>query len=193
MKHKNDSREKILIASAHLFQTKGFNATGLNEILKESGSPKGSLYYYFPNGKEELALEAIKVSTQNIKSNLMRDMAEYEDPIKAIQSVVTHIINDLKTYGKPKDISLSLLSLETYSSSEALKKACRDSFMELQHIYFNKLIQSGIKEETAEFLSMTILTLLEGSITISLTQENQEALFNFHKQIDLLLRPYLFK
>ncbi|MCR3757586.1 TetR/AcrR family transcriptional regulator [Clostridium felsineum] len=191
MKQKNDSREKILIAAAELFQTKGFNATGLNEILKESGSPKGSLYYYFPKGKEELALEAIKLSTHNIKGNLKKDMLEYKNPIKAVQSVVNHIIEDLKRDGKPKDISLSLLSLETYSSSEVLKEACRTSFIELQQIYSNKLTQNGISEEDAAFLSMTILTLLEGSITVSLTQKNQEALFNLNKQIDLLLSPYL--
>lgn len=191
MKQKNDSRERILIAAAELFQTKGFNATGLNEILKESGSPKGSLYYYFPKGKEELALEAIKLSTHNIKGNLKKDMLEYKNPIKAVQAVVNHIIEDLKRDGKPKDISLSLLSLETYSSSEVLKEACRTSFMELQQIYSNKLTQNGISEEVAAFLSMTILTLLEGSITVSLTQKNQEALFNLNKQIDLLLSPYL--
>ncbi|URZ14518.1 TetR/AcrR family transcriptional regulator [Clostridium felsineum] len=191
MKQKNDSREKILIAAAELFQTKGFNATGLNEILKESGSPKGSLYYYFPKGKEELALEAIKLSTHNIKGNLKKDMLEYKNPIKAVQAVVNHIIEDLKRDGKPKDISLSLLSLETYSSSEVLKEACRTSFIELQQIYSNKLTQNGISEEDAAFLSMTILTLLEGSITVSLTQKNQEALFNLNKQIDLLLSPYL--
>jgi TetR/AcrR family transcriptional repressor of lmrAB and yxaGH operons len=62
MKNKTCSREKILTAASMLFQVKGYNATGLSEILKESGSPKGSLYYYFPGGKEELALEAINES-----------------------------------------------------------------------------------------------------------------------------------
>ncbi|NRY56442.1 TetR/AcrR family transcriptional regulator [Clostridium acetobutylicum] len=88
MKHKNDSREKILIAAAHLFQTKGFNATGLNEILKEKWFPKRFLYYYFPNGKEELALEAIKVSTQNIKSNLMRIWRNMKIPLKPFSQLL---------------------------------------------------------------------------------------------------------
>lgn len=40
MNNKTDSREKIIKAASKLFQIKGFNATGLNEILKESKSPK---------------------------------------------------------------------------------------------------------------------------------------------------------
>ena len=48
MGSKMNTREKILTTAAFLFQKNGYHATGLNEIIKESGTPKGSLYYYFP-------------------------------------------------------------------------------------------------------------------------------------------------
>ncbi|GAA3331467.1 hypothetical protein GCM10020331_088170 [Ectobacillus funiculus] len=44
---------------AAFFQLQGYHATGLNQILTESETPKGSLYYHFPNGKEQLAIEAV--------------------------------------------------------------------------------------------------------------------------------------
>lgn len=37
-----DSREKILSAATRLFQLQGYYGTGLNQIIKESGAPKGS-------------------------------------------------------------------------------------------------------------------------------------------------------
>ena len=85
MKNKTDSKEKILTAASRLFQTKGYNATGLNEILKESDSPKGSLYYYFSNGKEEVALEAIKLSSHFIQTKIQNALDKYLKPIQAIQ------------------------------------------------------------------------------------------------------------
>jgi TetR/AcrR family transcriptional repressor of nem operon len=57
MKH---TKEKILSAGARLVWQKGFNATGLQEILKEAGVPKGSFYFYFES-KESFGLELIDV------------------------------------------------------------------------------------------------------------------------------------
>jgi TetR/AcrR family transcriptional regulator, lmrAB and yxaGH operons repressor len=52
------TRDQIIQTTCTLLESQGYHATGLNQILKESGAPKGSLYYYFPQGKEELAEEA---------------------------------------------------------------------------------------------------------------------------------------
>ena len=57
MKH---SKGKILSAGARLVWQKGFNDTGLQEILKDAGVPKGSFYYYFES-KESFGLELIDV------------------------------------------------------------------------------------------------------------------------------------
>jgi AcrR family transcriptional regulator len=42
-----------------LFRVQGYAATGLTQIIDESGSPKGSFYFHFPGGKRELAIEVI--------------------------------------------------------------------------------------------------------------------------------------
>ena len=50
----------MLKKAADLFQRQGFHATGLKQILEESGAPRGSLYFHFPGGKEQLAVEALR-------------------------------------------------------------------------------------------------------------------------------------
>ncbi|MDM7255383.1 MAG: TetR/AcrR family transcriptional regulator [Paracoccus sp. (in: a-proteobacteria)] len=42
-----DTRQRILETGIDLLRRKGFSATGLQEILKASGVPKGSFYHYF--------------------------------------------------------------------------------------------------------------------------------------------------
>ena len=56
---KEDSRHILVKTMQSALQSKGLHGVGLNEILKTAGLPKGSLYYHFPGGKEELALAAI--------------------------------------------------------------------------------------------------------------------------------------
>lgn len=43
------TRQKILTSGRALISKHGFGAVGLARILKESGVPKGSFYYYFPS------------------------------------------------------------------------------------------------------------------------------------------------
>jgi AcrR family transcriptional regulator len=59
MPRTSDAREKALETAERLFRTQGYTATGLTQILEESGSPKGSFYFHFPGGKEQLAREVL--------------------------------------------------------------------------------------------------------------------------------------
>jgi TetR/AcrR family transcriptional repressor of lmrAB and yxaGH operons len=54
-----DAREKAIETAERLFRVQGYAATGLTQIIEESGSPKGSFYFHFPGGKRELATEVI--------------------------------------------------------------------------------------------------------------------------------------
>lgn len=193
MNSKTNSKEKILLAASKLFQTKGYNATGLNEILKESNAPKGSLYYYFPNGKEELALESIKLATQAITNRLKITLDKHKDPICAIQNLVKNITMDLEKDNKLQDMSLSLIALETYSSSELLRNCCTEAFLTLQNLYTEKLIQSGLSKEIAKDLGKFIQISIEGALTISVTEKNPDALLTVSSQIEFLLNSYLIK
>ena len=191
MKNKTNSKERILSVAAMLFQSKGYNATGLNEILKVSGTPKGSLYYYFPNGKEELALEAINLASNSIKSKLQIVLDKYSNPIKAIQTLIKNIIGDLEKESTQKGFSISLIALETYLSSEPLRQACSESFTDLQNMYIRKLVQSGIEKEVAKDLGIFIQIIIEGAITVSLTQKSNDIFLIVSNQIKFLLTPYL--
>lgn len=62
---KENTREKILEAGAALVHRKGFNNTGLKEILDTSGVPKGSFYFYFKS-KEDFGLALVDYYSERI-------------------------------------------------------------------------------------------------------------------------------
>lgn len=69
------TKEKILNIGAQIVRRKGFNFTGIQEILQEAGVPKGSFYFYFKN-KEEFGLELVEVYLQFFKGNMKATMQD---------------------------------------------------------------------------------------------------------------------
>src|SRR5271167_1022542 len=55
----SDSKGKTLAAAIKLFRQRGFHGTALHDILAAGGSPRGSLYFHFPGGKEEIGAAAL--------------------------------------------------------------------------------------------------------------------------------------
>lgn len=62
----NDSRASMVRGAASLIRTRGVNGTSFSDVLAESGAPRGSIYHHFPNGKEQLAEDAIRWTSDRL-------------------------------------------------------------------------------------------------------------------------------
>lgn len=175
---KTNTKKLFLETASALFAIKGYNATGISEILKQSGAPKGSLYYHFPQGKEQLADEALQMSAINIFGDIKESLARSNEPVEFFQAHLRAVADKIKQDMFEPNISISLMALETYSFSERLRLRCNDIFEEMQEIYKNKFIQSGTNEQSAKLLAMAIVALIEGTITLCLTQKNVQPMYD---------------
>jgi AcrR family transcriptional regulator len=61
-----DSRASMVRSAASLIRTQGMNATSFSEVLADSRAPRGSIYHHFPNGKEQLATDAIRWTSERV-------------------------------------------------------------------------------------------------------------------------------
>ncbi len=181
MSAKMDSRQKILEAATRLFNIQGYHATGLNQILKESGAPKGSLYYHFPNGKEQLAVEAVNKMAVQIENDIKLALDQYDDAVEALQYHIDNIANHFNEIDLFEGLPIGLLAAETSLMSEPLRKACKAAFEGWETLYYDKMIQDGFEPEKAHCLSLLINSMIEGAITRSLTNLNGQPLLNISK------------
>ena len=58
---KEATRLRLLETGERIFLEKGYNHTGIQEVLKDAGVPKGSFYYYFKS-KEDFGLSVVEAS-----------------------------------------------------------------------------------------------------------------------------------
>lgn len=48
------TRDKLIEAAITLMRRSGLSGAGINEVVRASGAPKGSVYHFFPDGKQQL-------------------------------------------------------------------------------------------------------------------------------------------
>src|ERR1700687_3391983 len=65
-KERTDSRASMVRSAASLIRTRGVSATSFSDVLADSGAPRGSIYHHFPAGKEQLAEDAIRWTSQRV-------------------------------------------------------------------------------------------------------------------------------
>ncbi|GKV69724.1 putative HTH-type transcriptional regulator YxaF [Sporosarcina sp. NCCP-2716] len=187
---KVQSREKMLEAATRLFHLKGYHATGVNQILQESGAPKGSLYYHFPGGKEQLAAEAIQLSGQLIAGDIRVHLDKYEDAVQAFQQLIQFIAGQFERIDgllELPTVPLGLLAAETAQVNEHLRQTCEETFGMWESLYIGKLLQCGYSDERARVISTSMIALIEGSVTLSLTRNTNGPLLQIRELIPALL------
>ncbi|MEO6887804.1 MAG: TetR/AcrR family transcriptional regulator [Ktedonobacteraceae bacterium] len=172
----NTTRDQIIETTCDLLEAQGYHATGLNQILAESGAPKGSLYYYFPQGKEELTAAAIDRTGKLVAERIKAGLASSDDPGVAIQAFVRTIAYHVEASGFRSGGPLMIVAMETAISSERLNIACREAYALLQNAFREKLLAGGYAGARAASLATFITSAIEGGIILSRTNHSGDPL-----------------
>lgn len=188
MSNKPNAREAILDTASRLFFTQGYHATGLNQIIKNSDSPKGSLYYYFPHGKEELALNCIHRTSENVASQLRGHVEASGNMAEAMQGFILGMAQSAVESSYEGLLPFSFwLAAETSCISEELRCACQAVFRDWQEVIQSGLQLEGADEKTAAAKASTLISLFEGALLQTLTFRDEQPLLSAAMLVPILL------
>lgn len=160
-------RERILGTATALFESQGYAATGINQIIAESKAAKASFYDHFPSkellGKEYLARYG-KDHLALIRT-LMERSDSPEDFVRSWVRILKRQLKLKKFYGCP----MSNLRAQTADSSPLLKsevKSLAESTIELIASYILRVNPGGLfaSEKPASLAARRIFSAYEGAI-----------------------------
>lgn len=177
-----DTKEKILITASKLFQKQGYHGTGLNQIIKESGCPKGSLYYYFPEGKEQLVEEAIWRAKEGMRKELTTLLAVHDDARNAIDYILTYH-EKIDVTAEYDGIPLALIAMETSLMSERIRLACKEAYDLMIELVAQKFIASKWPQQEAVKIATLLIAILQGYGIMAMTHLSNEPFLLAHQQI----------
>ena len=160
-------KENLVQAAAQLFRKQGYSATGLNEILKTSGAPKGSLYHYFPEGKESLAAAAVK-HAGSAGSRTLRDLkAQTTSPTDFIIAYCGLLSGWLEDSDFTSGCPIATTVLETSPQSTAIQRAGAAVFEDWADIITQIYCEAGCNENEAAGYAVLCIASLEGALIVA--------------------------
>ncbi len=169
----SSTREKIIATTCDLLELQGYHATGLNQIIGESGSPKGSLYYHFPGGKEELAIEAIHHVGNQVLKRIQDNLALVDDPAEALRAFIYNIALNVELSDFRAGGPITTIAMETASNSERLRQTCQQIYQSWQGAFADKLLAGGMMPERAQQVAQFIVSVIEGGVILCRTQRSR--------------------
>lgn len=170
------TRERIVSASADLLRRRGYTGTGVKQIAAAAGAPFGSLYHFFPGGKEQLGAETIRWSGRMYGQLLPLIFDASPDPVTGVQAFFAAAADQMEDSGYADGCPIATVALEVSSSSEPLRQACADVFGSWIQAATRRFTAAGLPEAAARQLAIGLLAALEGAFVLSRALRSTEPL-----------------
>jgi AcrR family transcriptional regulator len=162
-----DTRERILDASAELMRLRGYNATGIKQIVAAAKAPFGSIYHHFPGGKEQLGAEAIRVSGKRYEDLIPAVFDPAPDLPAAVRMFFAGAGQHLADTGYEDACPIATVALEVSSTSEPMRLACADVFDSWVRAGMPRFTAAGLPETIARELVVAMICALEGAFVLA--------------------------
>lgn len=160
---------------------------GLQDVLTESGAPRGSLYFHFPGGKEELVREALREAAAIADRRLREALRETGSTADAFGDFLAgyeqRLVQSRFTEGCP----VAAVALDVGSDEDRLRAACDWALTGWVTLLAERLRAEGRGAEEAEALALTAVAALEGALVLGRARRSGEPLQAVSSQLQRLL------
>ncbi|MGH8791566.1 MAG: TetR family transcriptional regulator [Stackebrandtia sp.] len=166
MATRGETRARILAAAGELFERQGFHATGMNQILAAGDAPKGSLYFHFPGGKEQLAAEAVAAAAASSALRFDAFIEEARDPADMARQVAGHLGRRLVETDFRRGCPVTAVALDA-CDLESVRRSCAGGYQSWIERFAAALRDAGAAPVDAEELAVLAVSALEGALVLA--------------------------
>lgn len=171
-----NTRDRIVETSAELFRRQGYSATGMKQIVTAAQAPFGSLYHFFPGGKEELGAEAVRVSGALYAQLIPAVFDPAPDLVTGVRMFFAGAADHLRETDYEDACPIATVALEVSSVSDTMREACAEVFESWIAAGSERVERAGIPRDEARELTIAMLAALEGAFVLARALRSTEPL-----------------
>jgi TetR/AcrR family transcriptional repressor of lmrAB and yxaGH operons len=176
-------RERLVQTAVRLFRRQGYASTGLQQILEESGAPRGSLYHYFPGGKESIGEAAVVRAGRQVAEMLEGLAAAHRAPSAFVKAYCRQYADWMEESGFRAGCPLATTLLETAPVSEPITAAGLEAVESWTRIVAGVFERAGSPPRVARRRAEFTVAALEGALVLARVTRSREPILNVGRTV----------
>lgn len=181
------ARERIVAGAADMISRRGLNATSIRETAKHARAPLGSTYHYFPEGKQQLATEAVRYTGEWVARRLRKELeAGPVSGLRAFLALWRKIVVDSDFRAGCPVLAVSIEEPPTDETPPAVVAAA-DVFTAWESLLSASLREHGAEREQAAQLATLVVAAVEGTVAMCRAKRSIEPLDRTAEQLQALI------
>jgi TetR/AcrR family transcriptional regulator, lmrAB and yxaGH operons repressor len=155
-------------AARQLIRERGYNATAFSDVLELSGAPRGSVYFHFPGGKTQLAMEAAEAHAHEQVSIIDRAADQADSAAQLVELYVDLSREGMvdSNYGRGCAVA-PLVTEGAASESPDLSETTRRAFSEMTDRLTFHFVAFGVDRAAARELAHAVIAGVQGAMVTS--------------------------
>lgn len=154
-------------AARRLFRAHGYNGTALSDVISESAAPRGSMYFHFPGGKEELAAEVTLAHGASVIAHINRVAGATTTAAEFVAAFLGYFRDHIVDSDYREGCAVAPIVIEAIPTSTPLTDVSRRAFHDIIATLTARFEEKSVPAEHARGLAINTATAMEGALILS--------------------------
>jgi AcrR family transcriptional regulator len=152
-------------AAKQLIRERGYHATAISDVLERSAAPRGSVYFHFPGGKAQLAVEAAEDHAHEQVKYIDQAAEQADSAARLIENYVDLGRDGLVASGYSRGCGIAPLVTEAApDESPNVEATSRHAFSAMIDRLAFHFVDFGLDRAAAHQLADAVLASVEGAL-----------------------------
>ncbi len=182
-----DSRTRMVDTTLRILRSQGLRATGMNQIVRESRAPRGSIYHHFPGGKEQLVVEALRTAGEAVAAKIRAALDAHADVAEALRAYIDGYAEDIRASDYRRGCPVGNVAMDAAATSPAIRRVCDDIFAGWAALIARRLERERRTRKEARALADFVISSLEGALILCRARRSTEPLAGVAERLERVL------
>jgi AcrR family transcriptional regulator len=187
---RGSTRTNMLISAAEVLRERGAAGVTIDEVLARSGAPRGSVYYHFPEGRNQILTEALQYAS-DLVSDVIDDAAT-KGGMYLIRRFVSFWEDLLVESTFAAGCPVVAAAIGSADDEPQLTTVAGSIFRRWRDALTRAFVSDGFDEPCAASLAITCIASLEGAVVLSRSTRSVDPLNEVAEQLEFLIKSREF-